>query len=86
MSPRFRLTTSHPDLYLQTYNLTISKQFWSNVIDISYVGVKGTHQDTSLLNYNTGLPQSASADVNADRPFPTFGQHPHARLPWGVGL
>jgi hypothetical protein len=64
----------HPDLYLQTYNLTISKQFWSNVIDISYVGVKGTHQDTSLLNYNTGLPQSASADVNADRPFPTYGR------------
>ena len=49
----------HPDLYLQTYNLTVSKQFWSNVIDVSYVGVKGTHQDTSDENYNTGPPQPA---------------------------
>jgi outer membrane receptor protein involved in Fe transport len=64
----------HPDLYLQTYNLTVSKQFWSNVIDISYVGVKGTHQDTSILNYNTGAPQQPGANVQAGRPFPTFGQ------------
>ncbi len=63
----------HPDLYLQTYNLTISKQFWSNVIDISYVGVKGTHQDTSDQNFNSGPPQSASGNVNANRPFNTFG-------------
>lgn len=63
----------HPDLYLQTYNLTISKQFGSNVLDISYVGTKGTHQDTSVKNYNSGPPQPASGNVNADRPFPTFG-------------
>jgi len=62
-----------PDLYLQTWNLTLSKQFWSNVIDISYVGVKGTHQDTSDKNFNSGPPQSASGNVNADRPYPTFG-------------
>jgi outer membrane receptor protein involved in Fe transport len=63
----------HPDLYLQTYNLTVSKQFWSNVIDISYVGVKGNHQDTSDENFNSGPPQPASGNVNANRPFPTFG-------------
>ena len=63
----------HPDLYLQTYNLTLSKQFWSNVIDVSYVGVKGTHQDTSIPYFNNGPPQPASGSVNADRPFPTFG-------------
>ncbi len=67
-------TGTHPDLYLQTYNFTVSKQFWSNVIDVSYVGVKGTHQDTSLLNYNTGAPQQPGANVQANRPFPTFGQ------------
>jgi hypothetical protein len=64
----------HQDLYLQTWNLTLSKQFWSNVIDISYVGVKGTDQDTSLLNYNTGPPQQPGANVQANRPYPTFGQ------------
>ena len=40
----------HPDLYVQTWNLTLSKQFGSNVIDISYVGTKGTHQSTSDKN------------------------------------
>ena len=63
----------HPDLYLQTWNLTLSKQFWSNVIDISYVGIKGTHQDTSIPYYNNGKPQAAGLSVNADRPFPTIG-------------
>ena len=63
----------HPDLYLQTYNLTVSKQFWSNVIDISYVGVKGAHQDTSDENFNSGPPQPPSGNVNTNRPFPTFG-------------
>jgi len=62
----------HPDLYLQTYNLTISKQFWNNVLDISYVGVKGTHQDTSFGNFNSGPPQ-ASGTAQADRPYQTFG-------------
>ena len=64
----------HPDLYLQTWNLTLSKQFWSNVLDISYVGVKGTHQDTSDTNFNVGPPQPASGSVQANRPFPTFGR------------
>jgi hypothetical protein len=65
---------AHPDLYLQTFNLTYSKQFWSNVIDIGYVGVKGTHQDTSLLNFNTGAPQAQGGNVQANRPYPTYGQ------------
>jgi Carboxypeptidase regulatory-like domain/TonB-dependent Receptor Plug Domain/TonB dependent receptor len=67
------MNDQHPDLYLQTYNLTVSKQFWSNVIDISYVGVKGNHQDTSDENFNTGPPQPASGNVNANRPYPTYG-------------
>ena len=68
---------THPDLYLQTFNLTVSKQFWSNTLDIGYVGVKGTHQDTSLLNFNTGRPNNAATSgitVQQDRPYPTYGQ------------
>jgi hypothetical protein len=66
----------HPNLYLQTWNLTLSKQFWSNVVDISYVGVKGTHQDTSLIQFNVGPPQASPAKltVNQNRPYPNFGQ------------
>ncbi len=64
----------HPDLYLQTWNLTFSKQFWNNVIDVSYVGVKGTKEDTSLLNYNVGPPQPPGGNVQANRPYPAYGQ------------
>ncbi|MEO6911029.1 MAG: TonB-dependent receptor [Edaphobacter sp.] len=63
---------NHPDLYLQTYNLAISKQFWSNVIDITYVGVKGTHLDTSLSYYNS--PQPGPGPIQARRPYPTFAR------------
>jgi hypothetical protein len=64
----------HPDLYLQTWNFTVSKQFRNNVIDVSYVGVKGTKEDTSLLNYNVGPPQAPGGNVQADRPYPAYGQ------------
>ena len=64
----------HPDLYLQTWNLTFSKQFGNNVIDLSYVGVKGTKEDTSLLNYNVGPPQPPGGNVQANRPYPAYGQ------------
>jgi hypothetical protein len=63
----------HPDMYLQGWNLTLSKQFWSNVIDVSYVGSKATHWDTSIPYYNNGPPQPAGLSVNANRPFPTIG-------------
>jgi len=63
----------HPDLYLQIWNLTWSKQFGNNVLDVSYVGTKGTHQDTSDKNFNSGDPQDASKSVNANRPYSTFG-------------
>jgi Carboxypeptidase regulatory-like domain/TonB dependent receptor/TonB-dependent Receptor Plug Domain len=63
----------HPDLYAQIWNLTLSKQFWSNVLDVSYVGVKGEHQDTSIPYFNSGLPQPANLPANGDRPYPTFG-------------
>lgn len=66
----------HPDLYLQTWNATISKQFANNVLDLSYVGVRGTHEDTSLLNFNVGppLPNGSPITVQQNRPYPDFGQ------------
>jgi hypothetical protein len=58
---------------VQTWNFTLSKQFGSNIVDVSYVGSKGTHQDTSIPYFNTGPPQKAGLSVNANRPFPNFG-------------
>ncbi|QHN04130.1 hypothetical protein FTO74_12695 [Granulicella sp. WH15] len=64
-----------PDLYLQTYTATLSKQFWNNVLDISYVGVKGTHQDTSIPYFNSGPPNDGTKiTVQANRPYPTYGR------------
>ena len=64
---------NHPDLYLQTYNLTVSKQFWSNVLNVSYVGVKGTHEDTSNRYWNAGPPQPFGRPVVPNNIYPTFG-------------
>jgi hypothetical protein len=63
-----------PDLYLQTYTLTLSKQVANNVLDVSYVGVKGTHQDTSIPYFNSGPPTNGSISAQANRPYPTFGR------------
>ena len=81
---------AHPDLYMQTFNLTVSKQFWSNVIDIGFVGVKGTHQDTSLLNFNTGAPNNAATSgetVQQIRPYPApLWSDAHTRLLHGASF
>jgi hypothetical protein len=61
-----------PDLSLQTYNLTVSKQFGSNVLDVSYVGVKGTHLDSSIKNFNSPAP--GPGDIQARRPYPTWAR------------
>jgi hypothetical protein len=42
------------------------------VIDISYVGSKGNHRDTSDENFNS-LPPQPVRNVNVNRPYPTFG-------------
>ena len=36
----------HPDTYVQNWNFTVSRQFGANVLDVGYVGNKGTHVDT----------------------------------------
>jgi len=61
-----------PDLMLQTYNLTVSKQIGSNVLDVSYVGVKGTNLDSSIKNFNSPAP--GAGDIQARRPYPTFAR------------
>lgn len=61
-----------PDLTLQTYNLTVSKQFGSNVLDVSYVGTKGSNLDSSIKNFNSPAP--GAGDIQARRPYPTFAR------------
>ncbi|NUQ29016.1 MAG: TonB-dependent receptor [Acidobacteriaceae bacterium] len=63
-----------PDLYLQTYNLTVSKQFGSNVLDVSYVGVNGSHIDSSIKNFNSPAPGDLVNPVQGRRPYNTFAR------------
>ena len=62
----------HPDTYVQNWNLMVSKQFGANVLDVGYVGNKGTHVDTSLKNFNQ--PDPGPGDIQARRPYPEFAR------------
>ncbi len=77
--PYFNATTlpadrKRRDLYLQTYNLTASKQFGSNVLNVSYVGVLGRNLDTSIQNFNSPAPGDLTDPVQARRPYNTFAR------------
>lgn len=62
-----------PDTYVQNWNLQVSRQFGSaNVLDVGYVGSKGTHVDTSLQNFNQ--PNPGPGDIQARRPYPEFAR------------
>ena len=62
----------HPDTYVQNWNFTISKQFGANVLDVAYVGNKGTHVDTSLKNWNQPAP--GPGNIQSRRPYPEFAR------------
>ena len=61
----------HPNTYVQDWNLQVSHQIGANnVVEVGYVGSKGTHVDTSMNNYNQPLP--GPGDVQSRRPYPQF--------------
>jgi outer membrane receptor protein involved in Fe transport len=62
----------HPDTYVQNWNLVVSKQFGANVLDVGYVGNKGTHVDTSFKNWNQ--PNPGPGDIQARRPYPNYAR------------
>src|SRR3954452_4252301 len=63
---------NHPDTYVQNWNVVIAKQFGANVLDVGYVGNKGTHVDTSFQNWNQ--PDPGPGDIQARRPYPAFAR------------
>ena len=76
-NPFFNATTlplnpAHPDTYVQNWNLLASKQFGANLLEVGYVGNKGTHVDTSLKNWNQ--PDPGPGDIQARRPYPTYAR------------
>jgi len=63
--PRF-----HPDTNVQNWNLQVSRQFHANVLEVGYVGSKGTHVDSSLRDWNEAPP--GPGDIQSRRPYPEY--------------
>ena len=83
------IPTHSPTGYVQSYHLSLQRQIPGNIVmDVAYVGNKGTHLQT-LADYNqasictaalaTGCPGSTLA---ARRPVPTFGD---IEIAYGAG-
>ena len=63
----------HPDTYVQNWNLQVARQFGGNdVLEVGYVGNKGTHVDTSFKNWNQ--PDPGPGDIQSRRPYPTLSR------------
>ena len=60
----------HPDTNVQNWNLQVSRQFHSNVLEVGYVGSKGTHVDSSMRNWNEAPP--GPGDIQSRRPYPEY--------------
>jgi hypothetical protein len=63
----------HINPYYQNWNAQLGHEFTKNdVLEVRYVGGKGTFLDTSLLNYNS--PPPGPGAIQPRRPFPTLGE------------
>jgi len=60
----------HPDTNVQDWNLQVSRQFHSNMLEVGYVGSKGTHVDSSMRNWNEAPP--GPGDIQSRRPYPEY--------------
>ena len=76
-SPYYNITSVQPDRhyrngYMQDWNLQVGHEITQNdVVEIGYVGSKGTHLDTSVHNWNS--PDPGAGPVQPRRPYPQFG-------------
>jgi outer membrane receptor protein involved in Fe transport len=62
---------NHPNTYAQDWNVQVSRQIGLNdMIEVGYVGSKGTHVDTSMNNWNQ--PPPGPGTIQDRRPYPVF--------------
>ncbi|MDX2181121.1 MAG: TonB-dependent receptor [Bryobacteraceae bacterium] len=63
----------HWDGYLQNWNLQVGRELSSSdLVEVSYVGSKGTNLDTSINNWNS--PDPGPGAIQARRPYPQWGR------------
>jgi Carboxypeptidase regulatory-like domain/TonB dependent receptor-like, beta-barrel len=68
---------NHRDGYYQNWNVAVGYELSrSAVMEVRYVGAKGTNLDTSLTNFNSPDPDPTAgpANLQARRPYPAFGR------------
>jgi len=76
-NPYFNVVTlpadrHRPDAMVQTWNVTVSQQFGSAVLDSTYVGTRGSTLDTSLQYFNS--PSPGPGTIQTRRPYPTYAR------------
>ena len=77
-NPIFNVVSIPPDrnrrnAYLQNWNLQLSRELSnSDVLEVGWVGSKGTHVDTSLNNFNQ--PDPAPGSIQDRRPYPMYAR------------
>jgi hypothetical protein len=65
----------HPDGYYQNWNASTGYEFSPrDVLEVRYVGAKGTGLDTSLVNWNSPDPDPAATTIQSRRPYPQFAK------------
>ena len=68
---------NHQDGYYQNWNVAVGYEFSrSAVVEVRYVGAKGSNLDTSLTNFNSPDPDpnAGSIPLQSRRPYPAYGR------------
>jgi hypothetical protein len=66
---------NHPDGYYQNWNTSIGYEFSPrDVLEVRYVGARGTGLDTSIVNWNSPDPNPNATDIQSRRPYPQFAK------------
>jgi outer membrane receptor protein involved in Fe transport len=71
------LDRNHKDGYYQNWNLAVGYELTpSSVVEVRYVGARGSNLDSSLTNGNSPDPDPNASALNlqARRPYPQFGR------------
>jgi outer membrane receptor protein involved in Fe transport len=65
----------HPDGYFQNWNGSVGYEFSPrDVLEVRYVGARGTGLDTSIVNWNSPDPDPTARDIQSRRPYPQFAK------------
>ncbi len=65
----------HPDGYYQNWNTSVGYEFSPrDVVEVRYVGARGTGLDTSLVNWNSPDPDPNATDIQSRRPYPQYAK------------